>query len=172
VAKTLVSGEEFRPSCAESLKSRGQSLRADFSISEIYVRECPETGCVSAETGSNPRKVGAVQRRRQNSGANQAAAAWSDARSIRTTSRCAMSNGRGIACGRARNRSGQPSRRVGILFAMSGPLGSREHRSSRANPETRACAWTPQRQTLARPSPQRYCLGAAAAGAPREALAA
>jgi hypothetical protein len=56
VARSLVSGEESRPSCAESLKSRGQSLRADFSISEICVGECPEIGCVFAETGSNPQR--------------------------------------------------------------------------------------------------------------------
>jgi hypothetical protein len=47
VAKTLVFGEESRLSCAESLKSRGQSLRTDFSISEICVKECPETGLCS-----------------------------------------------------------------------------------------------------------------------------
>src|ERR1700692_1427835 len=57
VARSPVSGEESRPSCAESLKSRGQSLRADFSISEICVGECPEIGCVFAETGSNPHRA-------------------------------------------------------------------------------------------------------------------
>jgi hypothetical protein len=35
------------------LKSRGRSPRADFSISGICVAQCPEIGCVFAETGSN-----------------------------------------------------------------------------------------------------------------------
>jgi hypothetical protein len=55
VAKRPGSAEGSRPSRAEIPKLRGQSLRTDFSISEICLRECPETGCVSAETGSKPR---------------------------------------------------------------------------------------------------------------------
>ena len=51
-------------SCAESLKSGGQSLPTNFSISEICVCKPPETGCVSAETGSNPRRNPAVSSRR------------------------------------------------------------------------------------------------------------
>jgi hypothetical protein len=39
---------------AESRESGSESLLEDFSISEICERECPETGCVCAETGSNP----------------------------------------------------------------------------------------------------------------------
>jgi hypothetical protein len=39
VATALVSGEESRPSCAESLRSRGKSLRTDFSISGKFVQE-------------------------------------------------------------------------------------------------------------------------------------
>jgi hypothetical protein len=52
--RSLVSGEEFRGSLAESLESRGRSLLAEFSISEIFVQERPETGCASTETSSNP----------------------------------------------------------------------------------------------------------------------
>ena len=64
VANGLVSDEAFRPSSGETPKSRGKSLRADFSISEIYLRECPETGCVSAETGSNPQFESTVRQLR------------------------------------------------------------------------------------------------------------
>jgi hypothetical protein len=35
-------------------ESRGESLLDEFSISEIWIGSRPETGCVSAETGSNP----------------------------------------------------------------------------------------------------------------------
>jgi hypothetical protein len=52
-ARSLVSGEEFRAPCAEGRESGGESLLDDFSISEIWVGRRPETGCVSAETGSN-----------------------------------------------------------------------------------------------------------------------
>jgi hypothetical protein len=50
VAKRPVSAEGSRPSCAESPKLRGQSLRTDFSISEICLRECPETGSKPSPT--------------------------------------------------------------------------------------------------------------------------
>jgi len=52
-AKSPVSGEEYRASRAEGRDFQGESLLEKFSISEISVRGCPETGCVSAETGSN-----------------------------------------------------------------------------------------------------------------------
>jgi hypothetical protein len=48
-AKSPVSGEEIRASRAEGLESRGASLLAEFSKSKIWVRGCPETGCVSAD---------------------------------------------------------------------------------------------------------------------------
>jgi hypothetical protein len=51
--RSLVSGEEFRASRTEGPESRGVSLVDHFSISEFRVREFPETGCVSAEAGSN-----------------------------------------------------------------------------------------------------------------------
>ena len=41
---------------AEGRNFRGKSLLDKFSISEIWAREPAETGCVSAETGSNPLK--------------------------------------------------------------------------------------------------------------------
>jgi hypothetical protein len=53
VAKSLVSGKESRASRTEGHESGGKSLLDKISISEICVRECPETGCVSAETGAN-----------------------------------------------------------------------------------------------------------------------
>jgi hypothetical protein len=56
-ARSPVSDEEFGRNRAESLESRGVSPLAGFSISEICVRGCPETGCVSAETGSNPQEI-------------------------------------------------------------------------------------------------------------------
>jgi hypothetical protein len=52
-ARSPVSGEEFRRILAEGRESRGKSLIDDFSISEIWIGSRPETGCVSAETGSN-----------------------------------------------------------------------------------------------------------------------
>ena len=54
--KGPVSGEEYRRSRTEGREFRRQSLLDEFSISEIWARERPETGCVSAETGSNPRR--------------------------------------------------------------------------------------------------------------------
>jgi hypothetical protein len=54
VAKSSVSGLESRRLLTESLDSGDVSLLAGFSISEVCTREHPETGCVSAETGSNP----------------------------------------------------------------------------------------------------------------------
>jgi hypothetical protein len=56
-ARSPVSSEEFRASRTEGLKSRGVSLLAGLSISEICVRKPPETGCVCAETGSNPQRL-------------------------------------------------------------------------------------------------------------------
>jgi hypothetical protein len=53
VAKSLVSGKESRASRTEGHESGGKSLLDKISISEICVRECSETGCVSAETGAN-----------------------------------------------------------------------------------------------------------------------
>jgi len=54
-AKSLVSGEDFRAFCPEGRESDCESLLDDFSISEIWPRRrLVETGCVSAETGSNP----------------------------------------------------------------------------------------------------------------------
>jgi hypothetical protein len=50
--KGPVSGEEYRTSRTEGREFRRQSLLDEFSISEIWARERPETGCVSAETGS------------------------------------------------------------------------------------------------------------------------
>jgi hypothetical protein len=52
--KSLVSGENVGRLSPKALESRGVSLLAEFSISEICVRERPETGFVSTETGSNP----------------------------------------------------------------------------------------------------------------------
>jgi hypothetical protein len=51
-----VSREEFRTSRTKGREFRRQSLLDEFSISEIWARERPETGCVFAETGSNPRR--------------------------------------------------------------------------------------------------------------------
>jgi hypothetical protein len=53
--KRPVSGEEYRTSRTKGREFRRQSLLDEFSISEIWARERPETGCVSAETGSKPR---------------------------------------------------------------------------------------------------------------------
>jgi hypothetical protein len=50
--KGPVSGEEYRTSRTKGREFRRQSLLDEFSISEIWARERPETGCVSAETGS------------------------------------------------------------------------------------------------------------------------
>ena len=50
--KKTVSGEEFLGIRAEGRESRGESLLDDFSISEIWIRSRPGTGCASAETGS------------------------------------------------------------------------------------------------------------------------
>jgi hypothetical protein len=54
--KGPVSGEEYRTSRTEGREFRRQSLLDEFSISKIWARERQETGCVSAETGSNPRR--------------------------------------------------------------------------------------------------------------------
>src|ERR1700675_1097425 len=54
--KGPVSGEEYRTSRTEGREFRRQSLLDEFSISKMWARERPETGCVSAETGSNPRR--------------------------------------------------------------------------------------------------------------------
>ena len=54
-AKSPVSGEEIRASRTEGGKTSIESLLGDFSISEIWTGSRRETGCVSAETGSNPR---------------------------------------------------------------------------------------------------------------------
>jgi hypothetical protein len=51
-AKGSVSGEEYRAYRTEGGEIRSESLLGGFSISEIFVRERPETGCVSTETGS------------------------------------------------------------------------------------------------------------------------
>jgi hypothetical protein len=51
--RSPVSGQESGRLLTESLDPGGVSLLAKFSISEICARERPETGCVSAETGSN-----------------------------------------------------------------------------------------------------------------------
>jgi hypothetical protein len=53
---------ECRLSLTKAFESRGVSLPAEFSISEICARERPETGFVSAETGSNPQRGPAVAR--------------------------------------------------------------------------------------------------------------
>jgi Catalase len=45
-----VSGEEYWTSGTEGREFRCRSLLDDFSISVIFVRERPETGCVSTET--------------------------------------------------------------------------------------------------------------------------
>jgi hypothetical protein len=58
-AKSLVS-EELWASCAKRRESRVESLLEDFSISEIWEWERPETGCVSAETGSRDRRAEAT----------------------------------------------------------------------------------------------------------------
>jgi hypothetical protein len=58
-ARSLVSGEEFRASCTEGRESGSEPLLDDFSISEIWAGRRPETGCVPAETGSNPPRNGA-----------------------------------------------------------------------------------------------------------------
>jgi hypothetical protein len=55
-ARSLVSGGEFRASCTEGREFGGESMLDDFLISEIWARRRPETGCVSADTGSNPRR--------------------------------------------------------------------------------------------------------------------
>jgi hypothetical protein len=56
-ATNLVSGEEFWRIRAEGRESRGESLLDEFSISEIWMGSRAETGCVSAETGSNSQSV-------------------------------------------------------------------------------------------------------------------
>jgi hypothetical protein len=56
-ARGPVSGEEYRTSRTEGHEFRVESLLGDFSISEIWVGSRPETGCVSAETGSNLQSV-------------------------------------------------------------------------------------------------------------------
>jgi hypothetical protein len=56
-AKRLVSGAEFWESRTKGRKSRGKSLLDEFSISEIFVWERAETGCVFTETGSKPAKA-------------------------------------------------------------------------------------------------------------------
>jgi hypothetical protein len=53
--KGPVSGEEYRTSRTKGREFQRQSLLDEFSISEIWARERPETGCVSAETGSTLR---------------------------------------------------------------------------------------------------------------------
>jgi hypothetical protein len=60
--KGLVSHEKSRPSCAKGRESRVESLLIDFSISEIWERERPEAGCVSAETDArqNRKVAGAI----------------------------------------------------------------------------------------------------------------
>src|SRR5262245_9480136 len=61
-AKSPVCAKEFWASRAEGRESRVESLLDDFSISEIWERERPKTGCVSAETGSNPRPCDSLDR--------------------------------------------------------------------------------------------------------------
>jgi hypothetical protein len=56
--KDPVSRQEFWRNRTESRESRGESLLDDFSISGNWIRGRPETGCVSAETGSNPHRIG------------------------------------------------------------------------------------------------------------------
>ena len=56
-AKSPVSGEKFWEICAEGRECRGESLVGNFSISEIWIGSRPETGCASAETGSNLQSV-------------------------------------------------------------------------------------------------------------------
>jgi hypothetical protein len=56
--KDPVSRQEFWRNRTESRESRGESLHDGFSISENWIRGRPETGCVSAETGSNPHGIG------------------------------------------------------------------------------------------------------------------
>ena len=55
--KNPVSGAEFSGIRPEGRETRGESLLDDFSISEIWIGSRPETGCVSAETGANPRST-------------------------------------------------------------------------------------------------------------------
>jgi hypothetical protein len=62
LTKSPVCGEEFRENRAEGRERRGESLLDDFSISEIWIESRPESGCVSAETGSKLRPTSAGQR--------------------------------------------------------------------------------------------------------------
>src|SRR5262249_5715812 len=54
-AKSPVCAKEFWASRTRGCESGSESLLADFSISRTCERERPETACVCAETGSNPR---------------------------------------------------------------------------------------------------------------------
>ena len=51
------SGGEFWGFRVTGREFCGESLLNDFSISEIWIGSGPETGCVSAETGSNVRQA-------------------------------------------------------------------------------------------------------------------
>jgi hypothetical protein len=73
--KSLVSGEKSRASRTKGREFRDESLLDEFSISEIWEQERPETGCVSAETGSN---LPALLRRAGDRAAVRFAYGWHD----------------------------------------------------------------------------------------------